>query len=176
MSNKYTLAFYLFEQAAIPAAPVPSPTPAAEKSIPTPKSDDSKTAKEIADATKLLGVFGKDLDTVKKTGDENKKNLANVLKVMGKSPEKPTNSLATTGPTLPVGPVGAKAAGAKSLTASAPAGPSAADTGIGDLTKKIDGIEKILSDKSGKKDGITWTTVKEHIVIKVLDRLLLRIR
>lgn len=174
MSNKYTLAFYLFEQAAIPAAPAP----AAEKTIPTPKSTDSKTAKEIADATKLLGVFGKDLEDVKKTGSENKKNLANVLKIMGKSPEKPTNSLATTGPTLPVGPVGAKPAGAKPLTASAPAGPSAADTGIGDLTKKIDGIEKILSDKSDKKDkkdGITWTTVKEHIVLKVLDRLLLRI-
>ncbi len=158
MSNKYTLAFYLFEQAAAPADPA--------------------AAKGIADATKLLTGFGKDLEDVKKTGDENKKNLANVLKVIGKSPEKPTNSLATTGPSLPTVPVGPKPAGAKPLTASAPAGPSAADTGIGDLTKKIDGIEKILSDKSDKKDkkdGITWTTVKEHITVKVLDRLLLRI-
>lgn len=155
MSNKYTLAFYLFEQAAAPADPA--------------------AATGIADATKLLTGFGKDLEDVKKTGSENKKNLANVLKVIGKSPEKPTSSLATTGPSLPTVPVGPKPAGAKPLTAGGPAGAPATDTGIGDLTKKIDGIEKILSDKKDKKDGITWTTVKEHIVIKVLDRLLLRI-
>lgn len=160
MSNKYTLAFYLFEQAAAPAAPA--------------------AATGIADATKLLTGFGKDLEDVKKTGSENKKNLANVLKVIGKSPEKPTNSLATTGPSLPTVPVGPKPAGAKPLTAGALAGPPATDTGIGDLTKKInsieDGIKNIISGKKDKKDGVTWTTVKENIVIKVLDRLLLRIR
>jgi hypothetical protein len=153
LSNKYTLAFYLFEQAAAPA------TPAAGAGI--------------ADASKMLAGFGKDLEAVKKTGDENKKNLTNVLKNLGKNPEVPTSSNATTGPTTAVGAKSSRPAGDKT-----PAGAEKAATGdqnIGDLVKKIDGIEKILSDKSAKKDGITWTTVKEHIVLKVLDRLLLRI-
>ena len=153
MSNKYTLTSYLFEQAGAITDPA--------------------AASGIADASKMLAGFGKDLETVKKTGEENKKNLTNVLKNMGKNPEVPTSSNATTGPTTAVGAKSAKPAGDKT-----PAGAEKAATGdqnIGDLVKKIDGIEKILSDKSAKKDGITWTTVKEHIVLKVLDRLLLRI-
>lgn len=153
MSNKYTLTSYLFEQA--------------------DASTDPAAASGIADASKMLVGFGKDLEAVKKTGEENKKNLTNVLKNMGKNPEVPTSSNATTGPTTAVGAKSAKPAGDKT-----PAGAGKAATGdqnIGDLVKKIDGIEKILSDKSAKKDGITWTTVKEHIVLKVLDRLLLRI-
>jgi hypothetical protein len=143
MSNKYTLTSYLFEQADASTDPA---------------------ASGLADASKILAGFGRDLEDVKKTGEENKKNLTNVLNTLGKNPEKPTSSNAATGPTTAVGAKSARPAGDKTPTniVGAPSNKNNVD----DLSKKIDDIQRnvdVLAKARKESPIITEEQIRKEL-------------
>lgn len=130
MNRKFNLTTFLYEQAESTADP------------------------GLAGVISSLGDISKKVGEIEKTGAENKKNLANALKLFGKSPEKPTNSNSATGPTTAVGAKGAKPAGDKTPTSSGPGNSNAPGDGkaIEDLTTTVDNIEKQVTALSNPLD------------------------